>query len=351
MPRFSLQTMIRTEMTATRARESLPVPLAAVHRCATEPGTTRSSPKKGGRRLVCTCVKTPRGMVFFNKRAIRHGLTLARRFAVSRKRLAFHLLLFGLLAILGTAAVLGIDQEEAEQELIILTNVDRTSNGVPALLPDDALGEVARFRSEDMVTRGYFSHYIPPDGHLVFAELDARGIQYLRAGENLGRTSEPEYVAVETVEQAFMNSPQHRVVLLWPGYTNLGTGAAGSGEGMKVYTVLFTQASSPLAAEQVTEKPTAGPTATVDQTAEPPGHGATAEPPSTPMAFPTPVEQVRATLVPSPSATVVQSPTVAAMPSPSRSPSGARVELALPRSVGLIEQIVRRILSLFLNLG
>jgi uncharacterized protein YkwD len=334
--------MIRTEMTATKARESLPVPPAAVHRRPKEMCATRLSPKKGGRRLVSTCVKKPRGMVFSNKRTVMYRFTLTRRFAVSKKRLAFHLLLFGLLAVLGTAAVLGIDQEEAEQELIILTNVDRTSNGVPALLPDDALGEVARFRSEDMVTRSYFSHYIPPDGHLVFAELDARGIQYLRAGENIGRTNKPEYVAVETVEQAFMNSPQHRAVLLWPGYTNLGTGAAGSGEAMKVYTVLFTQAPSPLAAEQVTEKPTAGPTATVDQTAEPP---------STPMAFPTPVEQVRATLVPSPSATVVQSPTVAAMPSPSRSPSGARVELALPHSVGLIEQIVRRILSLFLNLG
>lgn len=268
-----------------------------------------------------------------------------------RGRIASGLLLLGLLALLGTSAVVAIDQGQAEEELIILTNVDRTSNGVPALLPDDSLRSVARFRSEDMVARNYFSHNIPPDGHLVFAELDARGIRYLRAGENIGRTNQPDYLAVGTVEQAFMNSPQHRAILLWPGYTSLGTGAAARSDGMKVYTVLFTQAPSPAPTQQVMETTLPSPIATVEQATESPSPRATPQPSSTPAQFPSPVEHVLPTVVSSASPTTEPSATAGAIPSPTSSPPSGRVELSLPRAVGLIEQIIRSILSLFLNLG
>ncbi|NIQ79426.1 MAG: hypothetical protein GTN93_15345 [Anaerolineae bacterium] len=247
--------------------------------------------------------------------------------------LGFRLLLLVGLAALATASVMAIDPRQAEEELIVLTNVDRTSNGVPALVPDDALKGVARFRSEDMVTWGYFSHLIPPDGHQVFDILDERGIPYLRAGENLGRNNSPDYITVQTVEQAFMNSPSHRAILLWPGYTNLGTGVAESGEGMKVYTVLFTQAAPGVAASQATATPSPSPTAELTGTPVPP---ATA---------------TQESEVSSPTPTVTASTTVTLTPSPTFTPSSTRVELAPARSMGLIEQIVRRILSLFLNLG
>jgi len=235
--------------------------------------------------------------------------------------------------VLATASVVAIDPPQAEQELIVLTNVDRTSNGVPALLPDDSLKGVARFRSEDMVTRGYFSHLIPPDGHQVFDILDQRGIRYLRAGENLGRNNAPDYITVQTVEQAFMNSPRHRAILLWPGYTNLGTGVAESGEGMKMYTVLFTQAPLAVAASPATATPTPSPSL---------------EPTWTPVPSATATQEAQ---VSSPTPTATASATATLTPSPTFTPSSTRVELAPARSMGLIEQIVRRILSLFLNLG
>jgi uncharacterized protein YkwD len=240
------------------------------------------------------------------------------------------LLLLGVLAALAVTSALAIEPQQAEQELIVLTNVDRTSNGVSALVPDETLKGVARFRSEDMVARNYFSHLIPPDGHQVFDILKQRGISYLRAGENLARNNSPDYITVQTVEQAFMNSPSHRAVLLCPDYTNLGTGVAEGDEGMKVYTVLFTQVP-----------PTAPATATP-----------TASPTSEPTATPAP-----AATATSPAQVATASPTIAppatatAVPSPTPTPWPTRVELQPARSVGLIEQIVRRILFLFLNLG
>src|SRR2546428_385155 len=59
-----------------------------------------------------------------------------------------------------------------ERDLVALTNVDRTSNGLNALIEDDSLVGVSRERSQDMLDRDYFSHEIPPNGEKVFAVLD-----------------------------------------------------------------------------------------------------------------------------------------------------------------------------------
>lgn len=263
----------------------------------------------------------------------RHIVRFLRRFRFPRRMPRFGLLLLGALLALATASVVAIDPPQAEEELIILTNVDRTSNGVSALVPDDALKRVARFRSEDMIARGYFSHLIPPEGHQVFDILDERGVPYLRAGENLGRNNSPDYITVQTVEQAFMNSPRHRSILLWPGYTNLGTGVAEGGEGMKVYTVLFTQAPPGARAPQATATPTPRPSP---------------EPTGTPVPSATGTQSFQ---VSTPTLTATASAAATPTPCPTFSPSSARVELPPARSMGLIEQIVRRILSVFLNLG
>lgn len=294
-----------------------------------------STENAGHCRLLGPSRERSKARLSLHSGRVGQAFDLLRRLRFRCRGLGFCCLLLGGLALLTIVSVVAIDPLQAEQELIVLTNVDRTSNGVPALLPDDELRGVARFRSDDMVAQGYFSHHIPPDGHLVFDILDARGIKYLKAGENIGRTNQPDHIAVETVEQAFMNSPEHRAILLWPGYTNLGTGAAESSDGMKIYTVLFTQVPSPAPSEQAGEPPT--PTPELSPSA------------STPTA--TPTEEVEPTVVgsatPSPSAP----PVVTATSSATATPSTRRVELSPPRSTGLIEQIVRRILSLFLNLG
>src|SRR5687768_1549534 len=70
-----------------------------------------------------------------------------------------------------------------ETMAIDLVNADRVANGLPALEFDPGLATVARWRSEDMAARQYFSHDI--GGYQVFQVLRDHGITYRVAGENL----------------------------------------------------------------------------------------------------------------------------------------------------------------------
>src|SRR6266540_2322167 len=97
-----------------------------------------------------------------------------------------------------------------ERELVALTNVDRTSNGLTSLIEQDQLIDLARERSDDMLTRNYFAHEIPPTGELVFVLMKDRGIPYRIAGENLAWNNAAESTSVQRAEQDFMNSPAHR---------------------------------------------------------------------------------------------------------------------------------------------
>ena len=45
-----------------------------------------------------------------------------------------------------------------EQLLATLTNQARAAAGLPALNMDAALNDMARWRSKDMIDKGYFSH-------------------------------------------------------------------------------------------------------------------------------------------------------------------------------------------------
>src|SRR5437868_12702844 len=72
-----------------------------------------------------------------------------------------------------------------EAELQRVTNVDRTSNGLTALLPHPGLYAIARGRSTDMMTRQYFSHTIPGGGNAGDV-IKVQGIPYSLWGENLG---------------------------------------------------------------------------------------------------------------------------------------------------------------------
>jgi hypothetical protein len=132
-----------------------------------------------------------------------------------------------------------------EAELQRVTNVDRTSNGLTALLPHPGLYEIARDRSTDMMTRQYFSHSIPGGGNAADV-FKAQGIPYNLWGENLGLSNSDDESVVSYLESQWLQSPNHRVNIMNPAYTHLGAGAAegtfeGTG-GVKIFTALFIQA-------------------------------------------------------------------------------------------------------------
>ena len=130
---------------------------------------------------------------------------------------------------------------DAQRELIVLINSYRTSNGLPALRPKAVLQSVAAQRSQDMGTRNYFAHEIPPDGHYFEVLLDTAGVRFAIAGENIARTNAPASESPHRVYNGFLNSPAHRANLLEPGYTELGVGVWRRPDGMEYYTTLFLQ--------------------------------------------------------------------------------------------------------------
>ena len=125
-----------------------------------------------------------------------------------------------------------------DQVLFTLINQDRAQNGLPALRWNaqlSAVGESAPYggcgftvagRAQDMIQRNYFSHTICGTQN-VFNVLNADGVRYSSAGENIGWESgytDPTQAA-QYLNTEFMNSPDHRANILNAGYTDVGVGS------------------------------------------------------------------------------------------------------------------------------
>ena len=124
-----------------------------------------------------------------------------------------------------------------EQQFFTLLNADRTASGLAPLAYDPDLSTVARWRSEDMAARTYFSHDI--GGYMVFSVLKEQGISYRVAGENLAYNYQSADRTVSAAGAALMNSPTHRDNILRGDYTHAGVGIAMAPDGRVLYTQLF----------------------------------------------------------------------------------------------------------------
>jgi uncharacterized protein YkwD len=245
----------------------------------------------------------------------------------------------GLLALPGRALGWTDDSfsSAAEQQLFALTNQARASAGLPTLHWDSTLAGLARWRSQDMATRDYFSHNIPPSGELVFAVMDQQGYCYKMAGENIGWNDWPDDQATQTVQDDFMNSPGHRQNILGSAWNVAGIGAYKLADGRKFYTVLFADTSGCGSAPKATPKPTPKPTAapTPKPTAAPtptPTTAPTPKPTPTPIAAPTstPKPTTAPTPKPTPKLTPVPTPHVAATLAPTPEPTPAATATPTP---------------------
>ena len=119
-----------------------------------------------------------------------------------------------------------------EMEVINLVNEIRTSNGLNALTPNAKLSEIARTKSQDMRTNGYFAHQSPTYGS-PFDMLRQFGVTYRTAGENIAYG----YSTPAAVVEGWMNSQGHRENILKSTYTEIGVGYVESGH---YWTQLFT---------------------------------------------------------------------------------------------------------------
>jgi uncharacterized protein YkwD len=134
----------------------------------------------------------------------------------------------------------------ADSTLFSLTNSDRTSNGVHSLTFSgtlQAIGENAGYncngirisgRSYDMIHRNYFAHPILGCGQLVFSMMQAFGVHYRFAGENIGWVNGglSGGSAANYINGAFMASSEHRANILNSRYTEMGVGSDESSPGV-----------------------------------------------------------------------------------------------------------------------
>ena len=123
-----------------------------------------------------------------------------------------------------------------EDEVVRLVNIQRSNNGLQPLKSNWEIARVARYKSQDMINKNYFSHTSPTYGS-PFKMMESFGIRFSAAGENIayGQRTPAE------VMNGWMNSPGHRANILNPSYTNIGVGLAKTSSGVCYWTQMFTK--------------------------------------------------------------------------------------------------------------
>ncbi|CAG5079508.1 Spore coat assembly protein SafA with CBM 50 [Thermobacillus xylanilyticus] len=121
-----------------------------------------------------------------------------------------------------------------EAQVVELVNQQRAKNGLKPLKLNWELSRVARYKSEDMRDRRYFSHNSPTYGS-PFDMMKAFGIRYSAAAENIAAGQK----TAQAVMNSWMNSPGHRSNILSASYTEIGVGYASGGSYGHYWTQMF----------------------------------------------------------------------------------------------------------------
>ncbi len=119
-----------------------------------------------------------------------------------------------------------------ETEVVRLVNAERAKHGLAPLSHNWELSRVARYKSQDMADKGYFTHNSPTFGS-PFDMMKAFGISYRTAGENIAKGQKSPAAVVN----AWMNSSGHRANILNSSYTQIGVGYVANGNH---WTQMFT---------------------------------------------------------------------------------------------------------------
>lgn len=128
----------------------------------------------------------------------------------------------------------GSAYQSMESEVVTLVNKERAKYGLKPLTANWEVARVARYKSEDMRDKNYFSHTSPTYGS-PFDMLKSFGIQYSYAGENIaaGQTT------AQSVVTAWMNSEGHRKNILSSNFKEIGVGYAKGGSYGHYWTQMF----------------------------------------------------------------------------------------------------------------
>lgn len=165
---------------------------------------------------------------------MRMGLVVAVLFAVSLLAIPRLNQAFTPPVVQKAATVLpppGVRHVPKLEDLVFeLTNQARQAKGLPPLIKDADLTQVARAFSDDMMVRRFFDH-TTPDGVTFDERLADRYPHRVRImGENIWYASGYNVAKIRKVAQEivddWMSSPGHRENILDPRFTHLGVGVS-----------------------------------------------------------------------------------------------------------------------------
>ncbi|MGE5631323.1 MAG: SafA/ExsA family spore coat assembly protein [Caulobacteraceae bacterium] len=126
------------------------------------------------------------------------------------------------------------DVKAWENEVVRLTNIERSKRGLQTLTTNWQLSRVARYKSQDMINKNYFDHQSPTYGS-PFNMMESFGLRFSAAAENIAMGQQ----SPQEVMNAWMNSPGHRSNILSPAYTQIGVGLAKDKYGRCYWTQHF----------------------------------------------------------------------------------------------------------------
>ncbi len=127
--------------------------------------------------------------------------------------------------------------------LFELTNEERVRHGLPVLAFDPALAAIADARAEAQA--GPALSHLDSSGQLAFvAMMEAAGVHYRLAGENLARAPAEGVAAARMAADGFMNSPAHRRNILEVSFDRLAIGVARDAAGRIVFAQVFRASSA-----------------------------------------------------------------------------------------------------------
>jgi uncharacterized protein YkwD len=109
-----------------------------------------------------------------------------------------------------------------EAQVVVLFNQQRASHGLAPLKVDTRLGQAAQAHSADMLRHGYFAH---DDAHGAWDARIRRYVKRTQVGEILSFGS-GEYATPAGMVQTWMQSPEHRRIILTPDLRRVGLGVA-----------------------------------------------------------------------------------------------------------------------------
>jgi hypothetical protein len=127
--------------------------------------------------------------------------------------------------LLGIVAPSASALTSAEASFVSKINHERTSRGLHALTVASDLEASARNHSAKMAAAGQIFHN---------SNLDNEINNWFVLGENVGVGPD-----VDSLHQAFMNSPHHRENILYPSYNIIGVGVVKGSDGYLYVTEVF----------------------------------------------------------------------------------------------------------------